>query len=387
MKLRHLTSEIVKDKIIVVREDFNVPIKDGKVSETTRIEESLPTLQFLLQNNVQRIHLLTHIGRPKNGYDPFLSTKNLVPILEQFLGKKVEFRPDFTSGTEQIQIHENTRFWPEEKKGDSVFIKGIYQNLKPDLFINDGFAVSHRAEASVVGLAKYVPAYPGFLVEKEIKALSPFLTLTKIPGLTTIISGVKMETKIPVLEHFVKISENVLLGGCIANTFLAAEGNNIGESILEPEFFETAKNISKIAKENNIGLHLPVDAICAEEIESQDVEALPIDDIQGKLKIFDIGLLTIKSYSEILQHSKIVIWNGPLGVLEQENFSNGTKAILMILKSLKSAQTIIGGGDTIKALKKWNVSKSEFTHVSTGGGAMLEFLEGKDLPGIKILEA
>lgn len=386
MKFRKLTPEVIKDKVVIIRVDFNVPLKDGKVMDTTRIEESIPTLKFILENNPKELHILTHAGRPKGQVVPEVSTAHLIPDTEKYLGEKIEFRPDYSKGTSKIQLHENCRFYPGEKKNDPALGQEIFDNIQPDIFIIDGFAVCHRAQASVIGLEGKVPCYPGFLIEKEIEALSPFLTDKKLPGLTILIGGLKMETKVPVLRHFAKVAENILVGGGLANTFQVAKGVSIGESLYEEEELAAAKEVMDIAKANNTNFLLPEDTICAGDIESTDTEEVAIGEVTGNKKIFDIGSQTINHYAEVLKNSSTVIWNGPMGVLEKEQFANGTKEMLMTIKDLKSAKTILGGGDTLKSLKKWNISKSEFSHVSTGGGAMLEFLAGNELPGFKILE-
>ncbi|MCK5460445.1 phosphoglycerate kinase [Candidatus Gracilibacteria bacterium] len=384
MKIKNLESADLKNKIIVVRVDFNVPIENGKVSENTRIVESIPTLKFLLKKGAKRIHILSHLGRPKGVFDKNFSLKVILPDLEKLLKQKVEFRKDFTPGNSKIQLHENVRFHPGEKKNDPVFIQKLLK-IKADLFVNDGFAVSHRPHASVIGLASFLPAYPGFLVQKEVENLSPFLQSEKMEGLSVIIGGVKIETKIGVLHHFCKTADNILIGGALANTFLAAQGFNVGKSFYEESELNTARDILELAEKHNTGFHLPMDVICADEINAIEKVDVPIEDVIGKMKILDIGMHSVKSYCEILQHSKIIIWNGPMGCFEKTLFEMGTREILKIIASQKSAKTILGGGDTLEALKTFGVDKSAFSHVSTGGGAMLKFLEGKDLPGIEAL--
>ncbi len=387
MKFRKLTPEVITDKVVIIRVDFNVPLKDGQVKDATRIVESIPTLKFILENNPKELHILTHAGRPKGQVVPEVSTKHLVSEIEKNLGEKIEFRPDYSKGTEKIQLHENCRFYPGEKKNDPALGQEIFDKIQPDIFIIDGFAVCHRAQASVIGLADKVPCYPGFLVEKEIESLSPFLTDKKLSGLTVLIGGLKMETKVPVLRHFAKVAENILVGGGLANTFQVAKGVDVGASLYEEEQLEAAREVMEIAKDNNTNFLLPTDTICAENIESTDTEEIAIEEVTGNKKIFDIGSQSINQYAEILKNSSMIIWNGPMGVMEKEQFQRGTKEMLMTIKDIKSAKTILGGGDTLKSLKKWDVAKSEFSHVSTGGGAMLEFLAGNELPGFKILEA
>lgn len=386
MQTQKLTAENVKNKVVAIRVDFNVPLKNGKVSENTRIVESIPTLKFLLESGAKQIHILSHLGRPKGINDPQLSLALVLPELEKQLGETVEFRGDFTPGGGRIQLHENVRFYDGEKKNDPDFIQDLLK-LKAEVFINDGFAVSHRAHASVIGLASYLPAYPGFLLQKEIDHLSPFLSQKKIEGLTVVVGGAKIETKVKVLEHFSKTAENILIGGALANTFLAAQGHNVGASFYEDDQLEVARKILKAAEKNNTTIHLPVDVTCGESMDAQDTQTVNLEAVKDDARIFDIGPNTIKNYQAVLNQSQVIIWNGPLGCFEYDGFAAGTKQVLKTIAALKSTETILGGGDTLDALKKFGVNKSAFTHVSTGGGAMLEFLEGKELPGIEVLKS
>jgi len=385
MHILPLTADAVRDQIVAVRVDFNVPLKDGQVSENTRIIESIPTLKFLLDNGAKRIHILSHLGRPKGEINAKLSLKVVIPELEKALGTTVEWREAYTPDDSLVQLHENVRFNPGEKKNAPEFIQALLK-LKADIFVNDGFAVSHRSHASVVGLPSFLPSFPGFLLQKEIDNLSPFLSKKRIEGLCVLVGGAKMETKVRVLEHFSKTAENILIGGALANTFLVAQGYDVGESLYEEDQVEVARRVLELADKHNTGIHLPVDVICADDINSTEAVDVPAEDVLGDMKIFDIGANSIKSYGEILQHAKTIIWNGPVGCFEKAPFEAGTRELLKIIAAQKSSQTILGGGDTLEALKKFGVSKSAFTHVSTGGGAMLEFLEGKDLPGIEALK-
>ncbi len=386
MKIKKLTHNVVKDKIIAVRVDFNVPVKNGEVTENTRIIESIPTLKFLVKNGTKQIHIFSHMGRPKGKVIPELSLKIVIPELEKQLGEKIEFRKDYASGKARIQLHENVRFHEGETKNAPDFIQKLLSN-GAELFVNEGFAVSHRAHASVVGMASYLPSYPGFLLEKEIEVLTPYIKTGKIPGLLVLIGGAKISTKINVLKHFATTAENILIGGALATTFLAAEGYDVGESFHEPDMLETAREILGIADKNNVGIHIPIDVVCAENENSTEVVTLPLEDVIGNMKIFDIGPHTIKSYTEVLSHSQTIIWNGPMGMFEKKNYENGTRGILKAVAIQKSAKTILGGGDTLESMKKFGIEKHAFSHVSTGGGAMLEFLEGKELPGIEVLKS
>lgn len=384
MKTRTLTPEVVKNKIVAVRVDFNVPLSEGKVAENTRIAESIPTIKFLLDNGAREIHLFSHLGRPKGQKISELSLKVVLPELETLLGESVSFRKDFVSDGSRIQLHENVRFWEGETKSDPQFIQNLLK-CGAELFINEGFAVSHRAHASVVGMATFLPAYPGFLLQKEINALHPFVRKGKAKGLCVVIGGAKISTKINVLRHFAETAENIVLGGALATTFLAAEGFDVGKSFYEPEMVDTAQEILGIADKNGVGVHIPIDVVCAGDMDALETVRVPVEDVVGDMRIFDIGCHTVASYGEILSHSQTIIWNGPMGVCEKKNFEKGTQGILKVVAAQKSAKTILGGGDTLEVLKNFGVEKSAFSHVSTGGGAMLEFLEGKELPGIEVL--
>ncbi len=386
MKIKTLASENFKDKVVLVRVDFNVPLKDGKVRENTRIVESLPTIQYLLENGAKRVHLLAHLGRPKGEVLPEFSLQPVVKELELLLGNTVEFRTDFIAGEERVQLHENVRFYPGEKKNDPAFAKLILEGTGAEIFVNDGFGVSHRGETSVVGFSGKIPCVAGKLLEKEIKHLSPFLSEEKIPGLTVIVGGVKMETKVAVLKHFAQTAENIIIGGALGNTFLVAQGYEVGASLYEEEELDNAREVLAIAESCHTAIHNPVDVVCADDMESTETTDMPIEDVSGDMKILDIGPHAVRSFEEIIAHSQVIIWNGPVGLFEKDSFAKGTEGVTQAIAKNKGAQTILGGGDTLGALKKFGIAQSEFTHVSTGGGAMLEFLEGKALPGIEILK-
>lgn len=383
--LKTLTPELVKDKIVVVRVDFNVPIKNGKITEDSRILLAMPTLQFLIQNGAKRVHILTHVGRPKNEIVPELSTKILLPTIEKLLGERVYFRSDFTANENRVQLHENTRFWKGEKKNDPNFAKQIRDGLGAELFVLDGFSVAHRAHASVVGLAQLgVESCAGRLLESEVQHLSPFLSSSRIKGFTVVVGGAKMETKVAVLKHFAKTAENILIGGALANTFLVAQGHDIGESLFEEEEVQTARDVLKLAGSYKTGIHLPVDVQVASNPDAKSIY-LPIEDISDDMKIYDLGPRSIASFREIIAHSKTVIWNGPVGFFEKHPFDTGSRDIADAIAKNETCTSIIGGGDTVSAIKSFQLHVEQFTHVSTGGGAMLEFLEGKELPGVKIV--
>jgi len=382
--MRIITPELVTDKVVAVRLDLNVPLKDGKIIEDTRILKSIPTLKLLLQGNPKRIHILTHLGRPKGEQIQKLSTEILVKPLSEALNQTVEFRSDYNPSEAQIQLHQNVRFYDGETKNNPKVIAEL-QKIGADIFINDAFGTSHRAHASVVGLANSIPAYGGPLIEAEIKYLEPLLSNTKQDGLTVIIGGAKIETKVGVLKHFATTAQNVLIGGALANTFLYAQGYDVGNSLFEADKMDLTQEIMASMDNHQTGFHIPIDVTCAESYKDTQSLTLPLEDVMGNLQILDLGRHTIESYAEIIMSSKTIIWNGPMGVFENPAFASGTKLLLQALQK-SPATTIIGGGESLAALKHFGINQDEFSHVSTGGGAMLDYLSGKELPGLEILK-
>jgi len=375
----------LQGKTVVIRVDFNVPIKDGVVLETTRIDESISTIQYIIKQGAARLHILSHCGRPKE-IDSAFSLKPIIPVLEKHLGTSIEFCEDFSVGTSSIQLHENVRFWPGETKNDPEFVQEL-QKLGGEIFVNDGFAVSHRTHASVVGLTTSLPSYPGFLLQKEIEELSPFISDEKILGLTVVAGGGKISSKINILKHFARTAEIVIVAGALSNNFFKVDGYQIGKTVYEPDQLDVVDEVRRIAAENNTTLVFPIDAVCGQNLNDPNGTVHSIQAIPEDLQIWDSGPESVKKIAEICAHSKTVIWNGPLGVFENPAFANGTRDLLKALEPLnkKSIQTVLGGGDTLDAIRRFEAQKENFTHVSTGGGAMLEFLEGKALPGIEAL--
>ena len=384
-EINFLNPKAVEDKVIIIRLDLNVPFSENEIKEATRINESIPTLKYLLKNKAKKIHILSHLGRPKGEVNKKYSLRIVLQKLSKKLRTKIEFRDDFTSGQSRVQLHENVRFFPGEKNNDPNFILNILKEIKPDIFIQDGFAVAHRSSSSVTGIGSYLPSYAGFLLRKEIENLSPFVLSKKTKGLTVIIGGAKIETKVGIVKHFCKIADNILIGGAIANAFLVAKGYSVGKSFYANEDVSLAKKIIKLAQENKTEIHLPVDLVAAKNLNDVKISQEKITNFPEDLMGFDLGSKSIANYKNIIKQSEIVIWNGPMGVFEKENFSKGTLEVLRSVAEQKSAKTILGGGDTLNALRLFSVEKSAFTHVSTGGGAMLKFLEGEVLPGIEIL--
>lgn len=389
--LKHIKS--LKGKRVLLRVDFNVPIDKRGVTDDTRIRETLPTIKFLLRKKAKVI-VMTHLGRPEGHVVDSLKLNAVAERLQKLLGKKIEklhncVGKSVEAGVRkmkegQVFLLENIRFHPEEEACEPKFVKAL-ANLG-DVFVNDAFAACHRKHASVYGVAKHLPSYAGFLVEREIKFLTPLLSKYPKP-LTLIIGGAKVDTKIGLLKNYFGKAEHILIGGALANTFLAAQGFDIGKSLFEPEKLETARELLLLAEKRGQKLVLPEDVIVADEVtEYAKTLDLPLEDIEGNMKILDMGSHTQRRFEEIIKNSKTVIWNGPMGLYEFTPFASGTLAMAKTLASLKGrVKTYLGGGDTIDALKRCSIATTKFTFVSTGGGAMLEFLEGKKLPGIEVL--
>ena len=383
----------IKGKRVLLRVDFNVPIDKRGVTDDTRICGTLPTIKFLLSRKAKVI-VITHLGRPEGHIVDRLKLdavaahlgkllKKKVSKLHNCIGKQVETELNKMKEGE-IVLLENIRFHPEEEKCEPKFTKEL-ANLG-NIFVNDAFAACHRAHSSTSGIAKYLPSYAGFLIEREIKNLAPLLKNYSKP-LTLIIGGAKIDTKIGLIKNFFGKAENILIGGALANTFLAAQGYDIGKSLYEPNKVETAREILMLAEKMGQKIILPEDVIVADTVtQYAKTLDLPIEDVEGDMKILDIGKRTQKKFAEIIKTSKTIIWNGPIGLYEFVPFSAGTKAVAQTLAELKGkAKSYLGGGDTIDALKRTGIPEKKFTFVSTGGGAMLEFLEGKKLPGIQAL--
>ncbi len=371
-----------------------MPLKNKKIEDDTRIVQTLPTLNHLLKQKA-KIILVSHLGRPDG---KVVSSLRLNPVavhlakllkrpvkkLDQCVGEKVQ-KAVMAMKPGEIIMLENVRFYPEEEKNSPVFAKKLAS--LGEVFVSDCFAVAHRAHASIVGISKHLPSYAGFLVQKEVEILSGLLKKVRRP-LTVIFGGVKVETRVGILENFLPKADYFLIGGGMANTFLAAAGYNVGKSLYQPDKIETAQNIMLEAEALHDNFVLPKDVIVADEIsEKAETAHIPVEDVIGNMKILDIGTETIKQFIKVIQLSKTVIWNGPLGLSELEPFQKGTRSIAKTLVlSKKKTQCIVGGGDTIEAIKRMGFKENQFTFVSTGGAAMVEFLEGKNLPGIEVLE-
>jgi phosphoglycerate kinase len=370
-------------------------MEHGKVVDDSRIQAVLPTMKAIIDGGASLI-LIAHQGRPKDKPDPVFSQKPLVPVLQKLLEVDVAFVDSCTGEAaaeaaaalkpRQVLLLENLRFDPREKKNDPGFAKELAAIA--DLYVNDAFTNCHRNHASMVGVPKLLPSFIGLQLEEEIQHLSTVMDDPARP-LTLIISGAKMETKIPVIEHFLDHGDDVLLGGCVANTFIAARGFDIGESKHEAEWIEKCQELMLEAdKAPQANIHLPRDVVVASEAsETADKLDLPVEDVQGDMTIYDIGKVSIERYIAVIEKSETIIWNGPLGLSELNRFSHATKRIAeaVAAASKRGAVTVLGGGDTIDFHGRYRYPLDVYTYVSTGGGAMLEFIGGKELPALVAL--
>lgn len=385
--LKTLRDIDLNNKRVMIREDFNVPIEDDKITNDRRIQASLPTIQYALQNNAKVI-LLSHLGRPKEGeYDSKLSLQPVAEHLSKLLNKPVRFEKNWLDGFEinsgEIVLCENVRFNQGEKKNSPELAKKIAKLC--DIFVMDAFGTAHRAEASTVGVAEYAPiACAGPLLVAEVNALSAALQNPKRP-LVAIVGGSKVSTKLEVLEQLINKVDQLIVGGGIANTFIAAAGHNVGKSLYEPDLIPQAKKLMEIAKSRGATIPLPVDVVVAKEFsKNARAEIKLLKDIADDDMILDIGPNTVVEFKIFIAAAKTIIWNGPIGVFEIEQFAKGTEALANAIAE-SHAHTIAGGGDTLAAIDKYNIA-DKISYISTGGGAFLEYIEGKKLPAIEILE-
>ncbi len=377
----------LKHKRVLMRVDFNVPMADGKVTDDKRIRAALPTIQYILEQDASLI-LMSHLGRPKSAADSEFSLRAASETLSTLLGKPVQMAPDCV-GPEvekmaqalqpgEILMLENTRFHAGEEKNDLELAKQLAS--LGDIYVNDAFGSAHRAHASTAGIAKFLPAVSGFLMEQELEYLGRAIANPEHPYIA-ILGGAKISDKILVVETLLSKCDRLIVGGGMANTFLAAQGLNMQDSLVETASLETAKVV--LAKSGD-KLILPVDAVIADKFDAEaNTQIVNVDQIPAGWRMLDVGPKTIEAYKVVLQTAKLVVWNGPVGVFEMPKFAEGTFAIARMLAESK-ATTVIGGGDSASAVKKAGVAK-QMTHVSTGGGASLEFLEGKELPGVSAL--
>lgn len=377
----------IRNKRVLMRVDFNVPMTDGKVTDDKRIKASLPTIQYVLDQGASLI-LMSHLGRPKGGFEPEFSLRAASEVLASLLARPVKMASDCV-GAEvektakalkpgEVLMLENTRFHAGEEKNDLDLARQMAS--LGDVYVNDAFGSAHRAHSSTEGVARFLPAVSGFLMEQELEYLGRAVSNPEHPYIA-ILGGAKISDKILVVETLLSKCDRLIIGGGMANTFLAAKGFNMRDSLVEAGSVELAKSIMDKAGDK---LLLPVDAVIADKFEAEaKIQVVDADKIPAGWRIMDIGPKSISLFKAALNGARLIVWNGPMGVFEMPKFAEGTFAIAHLLAE-SGATTVIGGGDSASAVKKAGVAK-QMTHVSTGGGASLEFLEGRELPGVAAL--
>lgn len=381
----------VKGKKVFCRVDFNVPMSDGQVTDDTRIRAAIPTIQHLSEQGAKVI-LASHLGRPKGKVVEEMRLNAVAARLSDLIGKPVKktdeaYGPVVEQEISRMQdgdllLLENVRFYPGEEKNDPELAKNFA--ALADIYVNDAFGAAHRAHASTEGIAHHIPAVAGFLMEKELEVLGKALSNPERP-FTAIIGGAKVKDKIGVIDNLLEKVDNLIIGGGLAYTFVKAQGYEIGKSLLEEERIDLAKSFIEKAKEKGVNFLMPIDTVVANEFSPEaEAKVVDIDQIPADWQGLDIGPKTMEQYRDVIQSSKLVIWNGPMGVFEYEKFADGTKGVADALAGAENTYTVIGGGDSAAAVEKFNVA-DKMDHISTGGGASLEFMEGKELPGVAAL--
>jgi len=403
MRLKSVRDANFSDQRVLCRVDFNVPLKDGQVGDDTRIRAALPTLAYMLEQGA-RVILCSHLGRPK-GVDDKLRLDPIAPVLEKLLNAELEkaglgpisvlkladcVGPEVevavaASGPAQVVLLENLRFHPEEEQNDPAFAAQLARLA--DVYVSDAFGTVHRAHASTEGVAHILPAYAGFLVEKEVSALAAVIADPKRP-LVIVMGGAKISGKIEVLENLLPKADTVLIGGAMANTFLKATGREVGKSLVEDGMLDTARAMLELAKKSGTEFLLPVDYVVTDDVKNPTrVEVKAFDGLSAEDCAADIGPRTIENFRRVIAGARTVFWNGPMGVFETPQFAAGTLAVARALAAVYgTAHTVVGGGESVDAVNQAGVA-ARIHHVSTGGGASLEFVAGMELPGVKVLLA
>ncbi|MFT8321716.1 MAG: phosphoglycerate kinase [Bacillus sp. (in: firmicutes)] len=381
----------LKGKKVFVRVDFNVPMKDQTITDETRIQAALPTINQLVEQGAIVI-LASHLGRPKGQVVEELRLTPVAARLSELLGKKVVKTDDSYGDAVKAEISkltdgdvlllENVRFNAGEEKNDAELAKA-YAELA-DVFVNDAFGAAHRAHASTEGIAHYIPAVSGLLMQKELDVLGKALSNPERP-FTAIIGGAKVKDKIGVIDNLLEKVDNLIIGGGLAYTFIKAQGHEIGKSLLEEDKIELAKSYIEKAKAKGVNFYMPIDTTVADDFsETANTKEVDVDSIPADWEGLDIGPKTAALYADVIKSSKLVIWNGPMGVFEMDAFAKGTKAVAEALAEAQDTYSVIGGGDSAAAVEKFDLA-DKMSHISTGGGASLEFMEGKVLPGVVAL--
>jgi len=399
--MKQLEQIELSNQRVILRADLNAPLKidsngQMQITDDGRLKASVSTIELLIKKNA-KIIILAHLGRPKGERKPELSLKPIAKRLSELLNKKIEFVEDLNEpnlknkidelNTGEILMIENIRFEKDETSKDPAERNRLAQKIAQfgDFFVIDGFGVVHREQASVTDIARLLPSAAGKLVEAEQKAFDKVLNNPERPYVV-VLGGSKVSDKLGVIKNLINKVDLLLIGGGMAFTFLKAKGFEVGQSLLEQDRIEEVNQLMKVAQEKNVQIVLPVDVVISKELDgSSEVKTVDVENIPSDQKGLDIGPKTIDLFSSKLNQAKTVVWNGPMGVFEVKQFSNGTKEIAQKISEL-SAYTVVGGGDSAAAIRLLGLDESKFDHISTGGGASLELLEGKELPGLKVLE-
>ena len=391
MKKQSIRDIDVKGKRVFCRVDFNVPMSEGQVTDDTRIRAAIPTIELLVEKGAKVI-LASHLGRPKGQVAEDLRLDPVAKRLSDLMQKEV-YKVDEVVGSDaekavngleegDVVLLENVRFEAGEEKNDADLAKKMA--ALADVYVNDAFGAAHRAHASTEGIAKHIPAVAGLLMEKELEVLGKAMANPERP-FTAIIGGAKVKDKIGVIDNLLDKVDNLIIGGGLAYTFIKAKGYEIGTSLLEEDKIDLAKQFMEKAEKNNVNFYMPVDAVIAKEFGADvDADIVDIEKIPADQMSLDIGPKTLETYRKVISESKLVIWNGPMGVFEFEKFEAGTKGVAEALAEAENAYSVIGGGDSAAAVEKFHLA-DKMSHISTGGGASLEFIEGKELPGVVAL--